>query len=103
MVAIIRAEFLSISKMKRAHILLSGRVQGVWFRANTKEKAEQLDLKGWVRNLSNGRVEIVFEGKKEVIEKAIEWCHHGPSFAKVKKVEIKWKEPEGYEDFKVLY
>ncbi len=103
MVAIIRAEFLSISKMKRAHILLSGRVQGVWFRANTREKAEQLDLKGWVRNLSNGRVEIVFEGKKEVIEKAIEWCHHGPSFAKVEKVKIKWEEPEGYEDFKVLY
>lgn len=89
--------------MKRAHLLISGRVQGVWFRANTREKAEQLDLKGWVRNLPDGRLEAIFEGKKEAVEKAIEWCHHGSPLAKVKKVEIKWEEPEGYKDFIILY
>ena len=51
-----------------AHVLISGKVQGVWFRANTKEKARQLDIKGWVRNLPDGRVEAVFQGEKGMVE-----------------------------------
>jgi len=88
----------------QAHVVISGRVQGVWFRANTKEKARQLNVKGWVRNLPDGRVEAVFEGDKEAVEEMIRWCHQGPPLAKVEKVEVEYREPEGkYEDFSILY
>ena len=89
--------------MKRAHVRIYGRVQGVWFRANTKEMAEKLGLKGWVRNMPDGSVEAVFEGDAESIEKAIEWCHHGPSLARVEKVEVKYEEPKGEKEFRIRY
>ena len=88
----------------RAHVFIEGRVQGVFFRAHTKEKAEELGLKGWVRNLPDGRVEAVFEGEKSKIEKMIEWCHIGPSLARVEKVEVKWEEPKDeFKDFSMKY
>jgi acylphosphatase len=68
--------------------MISGRVQGVWFRANTKDKAEQLGLNGWVRNTSDGNVEAVFEGEQEQINEMLEWCHHGPSMAHVENVKV---------------
>ena len=71
------------------HIVISGRVQGVWFRANTKQKAEQLGLTGWVRNTHDGCVEAVFEGEEKLVNKMIEWCHKGPSLAKVEEVKVK--------------
>ena len=87
-----------------AHVLISGKVQGVWFRANTKEKARQLDIKGWVRNLPDGRVEAVFQGEKEMVEEMIKWCYKGPPLAEVENVEVEWKEPEEeFEDFSILY
>lgn len=89
--------------MKRAHVRIYGRVQGVWFRANTKEMAKKLRLKGWVRNMPDGSVEAVFEGDDESIEKAIEWCHHGPPLARVDRVEVKYEEPKGEEGFKIRY
>lgn len=87
--------------MKKAHLLISGRVQGVFYRAFTKEVAESLGLKGWVRNLRDGRVEAVFEGDEDKISIAIERCKEGPPFAKVDNIEITWSEPEGLVDFEI--
>jgi len=70
------------------HVLISGRVQGVWFRASTKQKAEKLGITGWVRNTVDGNVEAIFEGEKDILDEMIEWCNQGPSLAKVKNVKI---------------
>ncbi len=87
-----------------AHVLISGRVQGVWFRASTKQKAEQLGIKGWVRNTSDGCVEAVFEGQEELVREIIEWCYHGPPMAKVSNVEVKTKESkDSFDRFYVKY
>ncbi len=75
--------------MRRVHVIISGKVQGVCFRAYTQETAEALKLTGWVRNLPNGSVEAVFEGPEENIAKMIEWCRRGPRFAKVGSVVVK--------------
>jgi len=72
----------------KVHVIISGRVQGVWFRASTKNKAEQLGINGWVRNTTNGNVEAVFEGDEKIIEEMLEWCNHGPPLAKVDNVEV---------------
>lgn len=87
--------------MKRAHLFISGRVQGVFYRAFTKEVADSLGLKGWVRNLRDGRVEAVFEGDEDKISIAIERCKEGPPYAKVDNIELIWEEPEGFEDFEI--
>ncbi|MEJ5226546.1 acylphosphatase [Thermodesulfovibrio sp.] len=87
--------------MKKAHLLISGRVQGVFYRAFTREVAESLGLKGWVRNLRDGRVEAVFEGDEDKISIAIERCKEGPPYAKVDSIEITWDEAEGYTDFEI--
>ena len=72
--------------MIRVHILIEGRVQGVGFRSNTRRIAKQLGLKGWTRNLRDGKVEIIAEGEIELVERLIQWCHSGPSSAYVSKV-----------------
>lgn len=77
----------------RTHIFVSGKVQGVFFRSGTRDKALELGIAGWVRNLGDGRVEAVFEGKQEDIEKMVEWCRRGPQYAQVENVEV---VPEGY-------
>ncbi len=88
--------------MKQVHIFVSGRVQGVFYRANTRKTAKRLGLTGWVRNLSDGRVEIVAEGEEEPLKELIEWCHEGPQMASVTDVETEWREYEGkYEDFSI--
>ena len=78
--------------MSRAHLLISGRVQGVTFRASTKSKAESFDLKGWVRNTEDGKVEAVIEGEKDKIKKLIDWARQGPTLAKVEDIKIEWEE-----------
>ena len=88
----------------RAHVLISGKVQGVFFRASTQDEALRLGLKGWVRNLPDGRVEAVFEGDKKAIEEIIKWCHEGPPWAKVKEVKVEWQPYRGeFERFSILY
>lgn len=72
----------------RVHVFVSGRVQGVFFRSNTKGKAEELCLTGWVRNLADGRVEAVFEGEEENVGKMLQWCRKGPEYARVNGVEV---------------
>ncbi len=73
---------------KRVRLTISGRVQGVCYRANTQEMALNLGLSGWVRNCSGGKVEAVFEGSAEKVEKAIDWCRSGPPSAFVRDIEI---------------
>ena len=81
--------------MKRFHILVSGRVQGVFFRTNTVEVARKLRIKGWIRNLKDGRVEIVAEGGKENLDKLVEWLKDGPVLAKVVDLVIEEEKPTG--------
>lgn len=88
----------------RAHVFISGAVQGVFFRSNTRRKALEFGVRGWVRNLFDGRVEAVFEGDEEAVEKMIEWCHRGPPWAVVEKVEVRWEEPkEELKGFEIRY
>ena len=89
--------------MKRAHVRIYGRVQGVFFRANTKEMAEKLGVAGWVRNMPDGSVEAVFEGDDEAVEQIIEWCHQGPEMARVDEVYVEYEKPEGEKGFRIIY
>lgn len=75
----------------RAHVFVSGRVQGVFFRQNTKRQAERLGVTGWVRNLADGRVEAVFEGEEQAVKQLVEYCHHGPSSAEVTNADLTWE------------
>ena len=79
----------------RAHVIISGFVQGVFFRANTIAAANQYGLTGWVRNMYDGKVEAVFEGEKEAVEKIVNWCRKGPEGAVVEHVDVKWEEYKG--------
>ena len=88
-----------LSQQIRAHVLISGRVQGVGYRYATVETATQLELSGWVRNLPDGRVEAVFEGKHSVVEDMVRWCHEGPPAAMVKDVIVEYGDPEGLQGF----
>lgn len=88
----------------RAHLLISGRVQGVFYRAFTEDTAHSLGLKGWVKNRSDGNVEALFEGEKENIEKAIGLCYKGPPAAKVNNIDVKWGNFKGeFDAFSVRY
>ena len=84
-------------------IRVYGRVQGVFFRASTKEKAETLGIKGWVRNESNGTVLIHATGDKQSMDKFIKWCHQGPLMSHVEKVEMENLENGSFPDFQVTY
>lgn len=88
----------------RAHVFISGRVQGVFFRHETRLRAIRNNVVGWVRNLPDGRVEAVFEGEKENVEVMIAFCHRGPPGAVVKNVEVIWENPTGeFKDFRIRY
>ncbi len=88
----------------RAHLWISGRVQGVCFRAYTSDEARKLGLDGWVCNLYDGRVEALFEGDRDRVDMAVAWCRHGPAHARVDNVELKWETPQGdLEDFSIRY
>lgn len=82
----------------RAHVIFKGRVQGVWFRANTQKKAKELGLTGWVRNLEDGSVESVIEGPHHLVDEMIHWCSNEQPFASVAEVEEIEEEFTG--DFK---
>lgn len=90
--------------MKRVRIIISGRVTGVFFRAFIEENANNLDIKGSVRNTEDGRVEAVFEGEEESINELIEMCKRGPNNAKVVDLTIEEEEYTGeFKDFKIDY
>ena len=85
-----------------AHLKISGRVQGVFFRATAKEIAEKNTLTGWVKNLSDGNVEAIVSGDKAGVEKFIEWCKHGPEKAVVEDMQISYIEEKNFKEFKVI-
>jgi acylphosphatase len=87
----------------QVHVVISGRVQGVWYRASTKQKADELGLTGWVKNTRDGNVEAVFEGQVSVIDEMIAWCRKGPPLAHVTNVNVIEKhQGNHYSDFTVL-
>lgn len=93
-----------MSNMKRVRVLISGKVQGVYFRAYTKEEADRLGVKGWVRNLPDGRVEALFEGEESLVEEMIKWCHKGSPYSVVTNVEVIEEPYRGeFHDFKIRY
>ncbi|RLI21471.1 acylphosphatase [Candidatus Bathyarchaeota archaeon] len=88
----------------RAHVFVSGRVQGVFFRYETRQLARRVGVTGWIRNLSDGRVEAVFEGEKDAVEQMIEFCRRGPPAARVDKVEVIWEPYKGeFNSFTIRY
>ncbi len=88
----------------RAHIVVSGRVQGVFFRSETQDEAHRRNVTGWVRNLPDGRVEAVFEGEKPVVDALIAFCRRGPSGAKVAKIDVAWEPPlSEFKTFSIRY
>ena len=94
---------MSEQSRTRAHVFVSGRVQGVYYRASTRDRAREAGVDGWVRNLDDGRVEAVFEGPEEAIESMIEWCKTGSRAAEVKAVDVTTEPPEGIEGFEVRW
>ena len=80
---------------ERAHVRISGQVQGVFFRDSTRQKAEELNLVGWVKNLSDGRVEAVFEGPPDAVKEMLRWCEEGPRQASVEDVDAEVEDAGG--------
>lgn len=79
----------------RAHLVIHGMVQGVYFRASTRDEAVRIGVKGWVRNLPDGSVEALFEGEKKKVEAIVGWCYKGPPSARVMKVDLAWETYKG--------
>ncbi len=93
-----------IMKKSRAHLVIKGLVQGVFYRASTQETAVNLGLKGWVRNLPDGSVEAIFEGPAERVKEAVEWCYKGPPGARVTGIDENWSDYTGeFRNFGVKY
>src|SRR4051812_48920737 len=86
---------------ERAHVYVSGRVQGVSFRDAARQEAQELGLNGWVRNLQDGRVEAIFEGEPDTVRQMIDWCESGPSSADVDEVSVEQEAPEGLSGFEI--
>ncbi|QSG09713.1 acylphosphatase [Halapricum desulfuricans] len=92
-----------MSERTRAHVFVTGRVQGVFFRATTRDTARQRDVDGWVKNLDDGRVEAVFEGAEADVESMIEFCHEGSPQARVEDVGVEYEQPRGLDGFEIRY
>lgn len=88
----------------RAHAIISGRVQGVFYRMETQSAAYRIGVNGWVRNLADGTVEAVFEGEKGRVEAVLDWCRQGPPNSRVDEVAVDWQKYTGeFSDFRVTY
>jgi acylphosphatase len=88
----------------RAHLHVSGKVQGVYFRQHTRRQAQIRDVSGWVRNLDDGRVEAAFEGDEEAVKDLVDYCRHGPSSAQVTGFEVAWAPFRGeFSSFNIVY
>jgi len=91
-------------KTATAHLFIEGRVQGVFYRAFTRDLAARLGLNGWVRNLYGGRVEAIFEGSRELIEQAIQECWKGPAGSSVRNIDVSWEESSAeHKGFEIRY
>ncbi len=90
--------------MKKAvRLYLRGVVQGIFFRAFVKENAEKYNVKGFVRNLEDGRIEVFLEGDFEPVDKMVELCQKGPKYSQIQGVEIKEEKVQGFKEFKILH
>ena len=88
----------------RAHIFVKGHVQGVFFRIETYNRAQRQNVTGWVKNLRDGRIEVVFEGEMADVETMVEYCRRGPPDAIVINTEVFWEESTGeFKDFRIRY
>ena len=87
--------------MRRVRVRVSGRVQGVFFRASCAERAAELGLSGWIRNIADGDVEAVFEGTDAAVEQIVRWCREGPPLARVDRVDVVDETPTGESGFRV--
>ncbi|MEA3279241.1 MAG: acylphosphatase [Thermodesulfobacteriota bacterium] len=93
-----------MAKKIRAHVLIVGRVQGVFFRMETKRTADREGVYGWVRNKRDGAVEALFEGDEGSVRAVVEWCKKGPPISIVNNVDIKWEDYTGeYGDFEITF
>ena len=91
-------------KKIRAHVVVTGRVQGVFFRMETKRAAERTGVSGWVKNKNDGTVEAAFEGDEDRVNSVVEWCREGPPYARVIKVDVNRQDYQGeFEGFKIIY
>ena len=89
------------SSRTRAHVYVTGKVQGVYFRATTRDTADKHGVDGWVRNLDDGRVEAVFEGPEDAVERLVEFCHEGSAAARVDDVHVSYEDPQDEDGFRV--
>jgi acylphosphatase len=88
---------------KRIHLVVRGRVQGVYFRASTQREAKRLGVTGWIKNREDGGVEIVAEGEEDQVKDLLVWAQHGPSTARVEEVDTRWRSYTGeYSEFKIV-
>lgn len=88
----------------RAHVVMSGRVQGVFFRAHTRDIARESNVNGWVKNRDDGKVEALFEGDEEDVKAVLDWCQDGPPNARVSGVDTKWEDYKGeFKRFDIIY
>lgn len=88
----------------RIHLFICGIVQGVFFRAHTRDIARKLNLTGWVKNLPDGRVEVVAEGPQSALQNLIDWCRKGPPGARVDNIEVNWEDYTGdFKGFEIRY
>ena len=88
----------------RAHIFVAGKVQGVFYRGNTRKQAEKSGVTGWVKNMADGRVEAVFEGEKEKVEEMVNWARKGPIWAKIEALDVIWEDFKGeFKGFEIRY
>ena len=95
---------VNMEKQVRAHAVISGRVQGVFFRAETQRAAEGFGVSGWVRNKRDGTVEAVFEGRQEDVDAALDWCRQGPRMSRVDKVDVNWQQYTGeFQSFDITF
>ena len=97
------SEAQPISTFTCAHIFVFGTVQGVGYRVSTWQKANQLNVMGWVRNLKDGRVEAVFEGPKPKVDEMVNWCKVGPSSAIVQGIDVTYESVLGLQDFQIVH
>ncbi len=88
--------------LARAHVRVHGSVQGVYFRAEARDRARSLGVRGWVRNVPDGTVEAAFEGDSEAVGRMLHWSRRGPRGARVERVDVTWEEPVGEARFRVV-
>lgn len=97
-------EKINSDKKIRAHAVITGRVQGIFFRMETKRAADRAGVLGWVRNKINGNVEALFEGDEGSVKSMLEWCRKGPQFACVKGVDVEFEDYKGeFKEFEITY